>query len=280
MGWIWQHGMRWVASQLASEARRANSSASDEASPDPTSESDEPREIGKTAAAFLCETKLLFDALADELSGKQHVRAHRIALCHGRLEGKRVVVARPVTETPDHKQFVSAVIEGHSPRFAVSISEATSLRERIKLGTIVMASRVFAAGGQSLRIDGQTPIGKGLVRGGVSTPGYKKTEELADPTDAPLAEDNWSESIARVCSEMSLPLMVAAVVLRPPAECRTGEADKYKRQRSWAGKSGVLVGLVWKNHTGLGELWNEKEARWSSSVQLAKLARLIVKSIH
>jgi hypothetical protein len=279
VGWIWQHGMRWVASQLASEARRASSSASEEASQDPASESDEPLKISQTTAAFLCESKLLFDAVADELSGKQHVRAHRMALCHGKLEGKRVVVARPVSETPDLKQFVSAVIEGHAPRFALSISEATSLRERIEPGTIVMASRVFATCGKSLRIDGQTPIGKGLVRGGVSTPGYQKSEELADSTDAPLAEDKWSEPIARVCGELSLPLMVAAVVLRPPAECRTGEADKYKRQRSWAGKSGVLVGLVWKNHTGLGELWNEKEARWSSSVQLAKLARMLVKSI-
>lgn len=267
--------MRWVVSQLASEARRTNSTEPGES---PTN-SGESLEVPHSAVAFLCQTKLLFDAVADELTAKQHLEGNRFAVCHGRLEGKRVVVARPLGDAPDLRQFVDAVREGHAPRFALSISEATALRERITPGTIVMASRVFAECGKSLRIDGHTPVGTGLIRGGVSTPGFTKTDELADPTDAPLAEDSWSEPIARVCGELSLPLMVAAVVLEPPAECRNKEADKFKHQRSWAGKSGVLVGLVWKNHTGLGELWNGKEARWSASVQLAKLAKLLVKSM-
>lgn len=270
MRWLLQQGARWLGSRVLKEAKQAAQAGAQgepvtgDASPAPA-----------VVVAFLCESKLLFDAVADQLSAKRRLEGSQLAICVGTLVGKSVVVARPLEAEPAAEPFVTAVMDGHRPRFAVSVSEATSLRDRITPGTIVMASRVYGEAGRSLRLDGRTPMGEGIVSSGVQTLGIE-TGEVVDPADTPLAADTWSEPMARACQQAELPLMAAAIVLHPPLEQQSKETAALKKQDTLAGKTGVLAGMVWKKRSGLRDLWDEKQAAWDASSRLAKLAEHLV----
>lgn len=274
MRWLLNQGVRWLGSRLVQEATAAAKPADDEDLPDEEPSPDEPRSE-RSAIALLCETKLLFDAVADEMSDRRRHQGDRFAVCTGKLSGKRVVVAYPLSDAPNHRQLATAIVDGHRPQFAMSVSKATSLRDRVALGSIVMASRVYDAAGGSLRIDGTPPMGEGILHGGVQVLGLADVRPV-EPADAPLAEDHWSEPMARACGEVGLPLMVAAVVLEPPREGQSKALAAWKRQGGVAHKTGLLAGMVFKKRSGLADVWHDKQARWDAAVRLAKLVRHLV----
>lgn len=271
MRWLFQQGTRWLGARVLSQAKQA---AQAETHCEPAA--GDALAKAHVVVAFLCESKLMFDSVADQLSAKRRLEGSQLKVCAGMLAGKPVVVARPLCASAAADSFVSAVVDGHRPRFAVSVSEATSLRDRIAPGTVVMASRVYGLAGKSLRLDGRTPTGQGIVSAGVQTLGMETAVNVFDPAEAPLAADEWSEPIARACQQAELPLMVAAIVLHPPSQQQSKETAALKRQETLAGKTGALAGMVWKKPSGLRDLWNEKQAAWEASGRLAKLAENLV----
>lgn len=276
MRWLLNQGVRWLGSRLVQEVTAAAKPPDDGDTRDEEPSPDRPKS-DRAALALLCETKLLFDAVGDEMSDRRRHQGDRFAVCTGKLAGKRVVVAYPLADVPNHRQLAAAIVDGHRPHFAMSVSEAVSLRDRVAPGSIVMASRVYDAAGGSLRIDGTPPMGEGVLHGGVQALGLADVRPV-EPADAPLAEDHWSEPIARACGEVGLPLMVAAVVLEPPREGQSKELAAWKRQSGLAHKTGLLAGMMFKKRSGLADVWHDKQARWDAAVRLAKLVRQLLRS--
>lgn len=274
MRWLWQQGVRWATSRVVDEAKRA---ATQEFVGEAEQPDEQPGEAPQ-AIAFLCQTKFLFDAVADEMGNKRNIEANQLAICAGRLAGKPVVAVRPKEDAFDASHLVTAMMDGHRPRFAVTLSEATSLKQDIAAATVVMATRVIDGQGHSLRIDGGSPTGSGLIRGSVLHAGELQDGKLIDQENAPLAEDTWSLPLARACGTAGLPLMVAAVVLLPPKEQQSKETAALKHQRSLAGKTGVLAGMLFKKQSGLRDLWNEKQARWDASARVGELAKRLAQA--
>ncbi len=272
MRWLWQHAARWASSQVVNEAKRA---AAAQATPD--NETEPGVAAGDTKMAVVCETKRLFDAVADSLGSPRHVEGDRFALCAGKLAGKRVVVTRPLVESANPKQLITAIVDGHHPQFVLSAAEATSLSAKIPPGGVVVASRVTGSGDQSLRLDGTAPAATGFFTGSVATRGAATTA-VVDPADAPLAEDEWSEAVARACQQAGVAMMAASLVLQPVSEQRSQAAESLKKQSSLAGRAGVLTGMLWKKRSGLRDVWNEKEAAWEACGRLAQLANYLVSS--
>ncbi|MCO6047833.1 hypothetical protein NG895_28340 [Aeoliella sp. ICT_H6.2] len=274
MRWLWQHGIRWATSRVVDEAKRAatNEFLGDQEEPDEQAE-DAPNPV-----AFLCQTKFLFDAVADELASKRHFEANHLVVCTGKLTGRPVVIVRSQASSPDVPHLVAATVDGHHPRFALTLSEATALNRDIAPATVVMATRVMDGQGHTLRIDGQSPTGSGLIRGSILHSGVTRGGELTDPEHAPQCEDTWSLPLARACGTTGLPLMVAAVVLQPPTELQSKETAALKHQQSLAGKTGVLAGMLFKKRSGLRDLWNENQARWDAAVRVGELAKRLVQA--
>ncbi len=267
MGWLWQYAARWAGSKVWSQAKSAAVNQATGASDQRPG--DEPT---TTVMAAICETKRLFDAVADNLAGQRTIEGDQFAACKGKLGGRGVVVVRPLTESIDHAKLVTAIVDGHQPQFVLSAAEATSCKSDVAPGSIVIASRLVGAEGQSLKFGAAAPPVAGYYTGTVASQGIGSTNMIVDQEQTPLAEDNWSEPIARACQQAAQPVMVASVVLRAAPSERSREADSLGRQSTLAGQMGVLTGMLLKKRSGLREVWNEKEAAWEACSRLAKLA--------
>jgi hypothetical protein len=272
--WLWQYAARLAGSRVWSEAKQAAVDKVASANDD----DDLPSDGAGTAMGVVCETKRLFDAVADVLSSQRRVEADRFAVCVGTLSDKQVVVTRPLTTSPNVAQLITAIVDGHHPQFLLSASEAASRSAEVPPGSIVVASRVIDKDGRSLRLDGAAPAAAGFFTGGLATCAARDSIAMVDLNDAPLAEDSWSESVARACQQSGVAMMAIGVVMQPVAELRSREAESLKKQASLAGRAGVLTGMLWKKRSGLREVWSEKEAAWEACSRLAKLVAHLAKA--
>ena len=266
MGWLWQLGARWIGSRVWSQATQAaTSEVAKVAIRGPAA--------GTTAVfAVLCQSKLLFNAVADELTGKSHFEADQLVIEQGSLHGVLIVVARPLGESIEPLRMATAIVDGHLPRFAVSVAEGTCLDASLSPGTLVVANRVLDAEGKSVSLDGRLPAGNGVVVGAVAT----AEANTDDPT--PVAEDTWSAATTRACQRVGLPLIAVSALLQLPEGQRSRETQALRQQRSLAGRAGVLAGMLFKKQSGFKDLWNEKQATWQAVSTLASLVRYLAKS--
>lgn len=265
MSWLWQQAMRWASARVWSEAKRAAASQTN------TNDEANINSPPATAMAVVCESKRLFDAVADRLSTPRHVEGDRFAVCTGKLSGQRVVVARPLRDAVDHAQLITAIVDGHGPRFVLAAAGAASCNMDVVPGSIVIASRLIDANGQAVKLDARAPTAEGFYTGTVATSGASQPTKLIAEDCPTLAEDAWSEPIARACQQVGVAMMAASIVLRPVAEQRSREAESLRRQSTLAGRAGVLAGMLLKKQSGLRDVWSEKEAGWEACNRLATL---------
>lgn len=277
MRWLWQHGMRWVGSQVWQQAKQQATAAAANSDSDDSSPGQPGQAIEKKVCyvAVLCETKRLFDAVADSLGRQKRIEGDRFTTCTGVVAGKRVVVARPTAETLEPHRFVTAVVDGHQPLLALSAAEGASLSEDLPPGELVVATRV-SSGGQSLRLDGSAPPFQGYRVGDITTPRPAGETAIASGDSGPIVVDRWSWPAALACQQAELAMMAISVVVTPAN--RSQEVMALERQTTTAGQAGVLAAMLWKKRSGLGDLWREKEAGWEACNRLAKLVALLTQS--
>ncbi|QDU55993.1 nucleoside phosphorylase-I family protein [Aeoliella mucimassa] len=274
MGWLWQVGARMLGSRMVSEAKQA--ATSEVAKAMLKSGPSDPA----AAIAVLCENKWLFDAVVDELVDKRRLEADRMQIAQGQLAEVPVVVARPLGEAVEPLRMVTAVVDAHLPKFAMSVAEGICLDRELKHGTLVMATRLIDSAGRSLRVELTPPTGEGLRGGTVGTIGAPVVGELAATEQLPVVEDAWSSAVARACQRVGLPLVAVSAVVQLPLSERSQAAEAMHRQRSMAGRAGVLTGMLFKKRSGLKHLWNDKQAKWDATVRIAGLAKYLAKSVE
>jgi hypothetical protein len=272
---LWQYAARWASSHAWNQAKRAASETA-------AAGTRHPGEIepGAVVMAVVCETKRLFDAVADGMTTQRRVEGDRFAVCTGKLAGRPVVVARPLSGSPSCTQLITAVVDGHRPQFVLSAAEAASCSAEVMPGSVVVANRICNAAGHSMRLEGVAPATPGFYTGSIATRHASQPTIIVDPSQAPLAEDRWSEPIARACQQVGVPMIAASVVFEPVAGHRSQESESLKRQKSLAGRAGVLTGMLWKKRSGLRDVWNEKEASWAACSRLAQLAEQLANAMQ
>jgi len=271
--------MRWVGSQVWQQAKHQAASAAA-----PSTDSDDPpthQPTGKIEKqvcylAVLCESKRLFDAVADSLGRQKRIEGDRFTTCTGVLTGKRIVVARPTADTLEPQRFVAAIVDGHHPLLALSAAEGASLTEDLPPGELVVATRVLGSSGESLRLDGSAPPLNGFRVGDIASPHPSSDTAVTTASSTPIVIDHWSWHAAVACQQAELAMMAISVVVTPAN--RSHEVIALERQKSTAGQAGVLAGMLWKKRSGLGDLWREKEAGWEACNRLAKLVALLTQS--
>lgn len=276
MRWLWLYGLRWAKSRVWQQAKKETFKQA-AASAAASAQSDRRQTLEKHACqlAVLCETKRLFDAVADTLGSQRRIEGDRFCTCAGTLAGGRVVVARPTDESLEAEAFVSAIVDGHRPQLALSASEGSSLCEELPPGELVVAQRLLKSN-QSLRLDGTALPMKGMRTGDIRCLSEPSGNTIAQPHTQPIVADQWCWPSAVACKQAELPLMAVSVVVTPAN--RSKEVAALDRQESTAGQAGVLVGMLWKKRSGLGDLWREKEAGWEACGRLAKLVELLARS--
>lgn len=259
-----------MRSQVASEVKRAAAESIASANVD---QAESPTAV--TAVAVVCETKRLFDAVADNLNFQRHVEGDGFVIAKGAIARQAVVAARPLHDAPDYPRLVTAIVDGHRPRFLLSVSEGVSHAAEVKPGTIVVANRLRTRDGKWLHLEGAGPRGEGFATGAVATSAESSALDL--PADV-LACDTWTEPIARGCQQAGVALMAVAVVLQAAPGVRSADAAALGRQATLAGRAGVLAGMLWKKRSGLKDVWHEKEAAWEASTRLAKLVQCVARA--
>lgn len=270
MRWLLQQGTRWLGSRLWDRARRAGQEQA-------TQQSTE--QLGTPATmAVVCESKRLFDAVADRFARPRAFEGDRFALTVGLLSGQAVVVARSLSSSPRLVSLMQALVDAHHPRFVLSVAEGASLRHDILPGIVVVATHIVTADGHKLRLDGRAPPATGYVAGIVASLGA--SPEAGEDPGSPAAADDWSEPVAQACQQLGLPLTAACAVFEPCDSQRSRGVTAIKKHSSRAAQAGVLAGMLWKQRSGLRDLWNANQSAWEACARTSRLAEYLVNASH
>lgn len=276
MRWLWQFGGRWIAGKLWQHAT-ARGTKHEPTEPQPVPDEIEgPAEPIRTlpcVVAIVCSSKKLMEAVVEGMRRKKRFEANGFAVCVAKCGDASVVVARRVSDDLPVEQMIAALADAHSPKLILSAAEGESLHESVAPGEIVVAKRLLRASGAPLDLGTQAIQAAGVHFGDVAPAAAGGASELV------LAADALSLPVAEACQKAGVPLLATTAVLVPCPSARSKEVDALDKQKSLAGRAGVLTGMLFKKRSGLKDLWDKEKSEWQAHDRLVSLVKFVVGSM-
>jgi adenosylhomocysteine nucleosidase len=221
-------------------------------------------------AAFVAASAAELGGLEDLLHDKVLVATASLVLRRGTLHGWPVVLAAAGEDAAALVHTVDVLLDGHRPAWVVFTGFATSLGEEVPRGAVVIANALVDVdgAGQPLELPDAAQLSGRLGHADVrlgplcctseSLDRAQRRRDLGAPQGA-LAAVGPLVAAARHAQQRGAAVLAMYLVHRgvddePPAELRN-----LRRQRSWPGKLGALVGALVRRPGSVKDLYRERE---------------------
>ncbi len=279
MRWLLQLGGRWLTSQVwrgvREGVRQRPSSATSDHRPDQPGVTD--AAPGSSTAieqgcvlGVVCRSRRLFDGFAEALTRKRTIEASQFRVASGLLAGAPVVVVLPHETSSSLTRVLTALVDGHHPRFIVSVGEGVSGGEQVLEGHVVVATELVGPAGQRLELDGASPGAEWVHRGRIDASSGHPGE--------PLAIDAWSWQNAAACQSVGVPLVALSAITKPCATRETPGAELLRPSSTLARRTGTFAGLAWRQPKELKRAWQLQTAAWQACDRVVQLVSFMAKA--
>ncbi|GIW90070.1 MAG: hypothetical protein KatS3mg109_0502 [Pirellulaceae bacterium] len=169
-----------------------------------------------------------------------------------------------------------ALVSRCRPERVLAIGFAAALTDRIPVGSVVVPARVLDSEGNEIPwtpadwpLTEQLPVASAaMVSLDRVLTSAQQRQAVAERFAAEVA-DQETAAILRVCAELGIPCHAVKVVTDAWDDPLPQEVRRWLKQKSWAGKLGVLAGALIYRREELGELWRLKERAAVCSQRLA-----------
>lgn len=228
--------------------------------------------------AVICSHDREITALVDRMKGVVQTRAAGFLVRTGTLGRKRIVVAVTKPErgsviTNGVRQIAEAVILAHEPTFVAAIGFATALTENLSLLDIVIADKVAGESDEKISLNPSAAASSGISIGTLlsldvtlKTPGERAP--LSGKHSA-IAADRIALPVALACQQHRVPMLALHVITTAVDEETPADIDHLLAQKSIAGRTGALLGGLFRRPGVAGNLWELQKTIWEASDRLA-----------
>lgn len=183
------------------------------------------------------------------------------------------------------RRATQALIEAHSPQWVISTGFAGALREKMKIGDIVIADNIVDLHGQQVPLSpGMTADpDKGLHVGRFVTADeivrlVSEKKDLAEQHDA-IAVDMESLAVAQVCAERNIRFLAVRVISDDlsadlPPEILTVLGNTGSK------RFGAAVGSIFKRPSSIKDMWKLRETANAAAERLATFLDGVLVQLH
>lgn len=222
--------------------------------------------------------------LEDLLESPRVIRGEKLKVVTGALAGRNVALAITGIGPAAARRGTEALIFGHQPSVIISAGFSGGLHSDAKLGHVVLAEQIADAAGNrldiELSIDRASARQPGLHIGRllnterlVGSPARKRA--LGEEHDA-LAVDLESLAVGQACREAGVPFL-AVRIISDDVDAELPEfLDRYADQKSTAGRTGVVIGALFKKPGNLKSMVKLREDALVLSDKLARFLKSLV----
>jgi adenosylhomocysteine nucleosidase len=230
--------------------------------------------------ALAAEQGCFEDLLADVETIKAPVGTIRTGWLDGRLVTTIVCGIGPDKAAA----ACEALLLGHRPTHVISAGFCGGLQSQVKRHDIVVADRIFDAGGQPCEIDPRFRAAVQLPAGSVGplvTVERIVTKSVAKRTlgerTGAWACEMESLAVAEVCRSRDIPFLAVRAVSDPVDEDLPIDLEPLMNAPpSTAGLLGSVVGTLWRRPSSVKDLWRLKEHALVAADRLASFLKQIV----
>jgi adenosylhomocysteine nucleosidase len=215
--------------------------------------------------------------LEDSLQGLVTIRGEGFKAKEGGLKGQRVVVFLSGPGRENAAKAAETLIDGHKPRFILSIGFAGGLSPNFKRHDILSFSKALLESGESISVshlpnEEETSL---LTADRVIRTAEEK-KSLFEKTGA-AAVDMETYAVAEVCRRRGVPCFAVRVIHDEADETLPPDIEKLLNQKSEAARLGAAIGALWKRPSSFKDMWALKE---NSLVAAKKLADFIAEFVE
>jgi adenosylhomocysteine nucleosidase len=238
-----------------------------------------PVDVG-IVAALPIEVGFLVDRLAKvrKYSGAGH------AVVEGECSGKLVALVVAGMGRESARRGAQLLLDGHRPRWIVSVGFGGALSPDLKRNDVVMATEVLDLEGRRFAID----VGVGVGPGGQGpriVPGRLLTVDRIIRTAAEKADlrgrfaadvvDMETSAVAALCSERLVKFLSIRVVSDEAAVDLPAEVASLMT-RSGSYRVGAALRAIWQRPSSLKDFWALHEHAQEAADRLAAVASLAI----
>ncbi|MDZ4783092.1 MAG: hypothetical protein SGJ19_22835 [Planctomycetia bacterium] len=267
---VWQSLLQnWLRSRVQQAATRA---AFDAVGRGESSPKGPPAEVDIALVAAL---GMELGGLVDRIPGLVTIQAAAFKAYHAEWHGRGVLLVESGVGQRRAAEAASAVIEGHRPRWLISIGFAGGLSDDVKRHDLVVGNSVASLSGERLAIDMKLdPTGQPGLHVGrlltvdriVRTPDEKRA--LAAQHEA-LAVDMESFAVAQVCQRERTRFMAVRVISDAAQDELPRDVERLIERPTMAGKLGAAAGAIVRRPNSVKDFWNLKEQALVATDRLA-----------
>jgi adenosylhomocysteine nucleosidase len=225
--------------------------------------------------------------LEDLLGNPRTLRGNGFRATLGWIEGRRVGLVVSGMGRQAAQRATEALIDGHAPRWVVSAGFSGGLCPGAKIGDIVLAEEVCDCGGNrlpvELKIDRDSARHPRLHLGRILTADRLiclPDEKMAmGRQHEAVAVDMESMAVAQACRHGETPFLAVRIISDDVEEELPAFLDRYARQRSLAGKTGVVLAALLKQPSHLKTMYKLREDSLLLGDRLARFLVSLVREI-
>ena len=234
--------------------------------------------------AFVFALGIESGCLEDRFTGSSVVHAAGRRVRVGQLAGHRIALIRTGMGQTAARRGTEHLLAGHRPRLVISAGFSGGLHPDVRRGDLVLADRVGLSSGERLLVDlrfEQNNSARPRVHVGsivtVDQLVCLPAEKLAlGRQHGALAVDMESWAVADACRQAKVPFLAVRVISDAADEALPAFIDQMARRKGFAGKTGVVLGALWRRPGNLREM---VRLRSEGLVQADRLARFLVQLV-
>ncbi len=176
------------------------------------------------------------------------------------------------------------LLDGHSPRWVLSVGFSGALQPHLKIGDLVVANAIVDRDGKGLSVPLQMQpapadglhVGKFLNTDHIVRTAAEK-RELGEATGA-LAVDMESLAVARACAERQVRFMSIRVISDDFSKDLPAEVLSIFGSTGYL-RAGAILSALWKRPSCWSDLWQLREQSIQSASRLGLFVRNIVERL-
>lgn len=253
-------------------------------------------EAGSSSATTqrTCDVAIVFatagecGGLEDRLDGLLSVKADKLTIKQGGLNGRHIVLAAGGVGQTAARKTAEQLIAGHAPAWVISAGFAGGLSDALARGDFLLANQIIDLHGRRLDVDisyDQPPsaaaphvhVGRLLTVDRVICRPAEKLR-LGHEHQA-LAVDMETLAVADVCRQTKTRFLSVRIISDDVNEALPEEINRLIGSAHPAHRMGAALGAVWNRPTAVKDLWKLREHTVSDADRLAEFLLGVVEQL-
>ena len=200
------------------------------------------------------------------------------------LHDTRLAVVESGTGAARATRATHTLLDGHSPKWVLSVGFSGALQSHLKVGDLVVANAIVNGEGKGLSVPVQM---QSAPKDGLYVGKFLNTDQIvrtvADKTlwgesTGAIAVDLESLAVARVCAERNVRFMAVRVISDDLSKDLPPEVLTVFGSTGFV-RAGAVLSALWKRPSSWSDMWQLREQSIQAAARLGLFLRNVVERL-